>query len=288
LVSPQGAKETIIEKSSALFVEDDLVVALLDPPEKAINELAPALKVLRERMDIIIYSTQPDFRLPPSLEAERINMEKEKLERVKAKVLAAVRLEGKKMTDKAYALLKERVRDEALLDQELAKVISFSGEKKVIEAKDITAVVTETHEEDLISLSEAIAKKDRKQIMVIIDALLFQGMNLLAIHGFMTRHIGLLLQAKDAHEFLAGTADFRIFSKGFGKLKEELDGGPAEKRNFLAYQKPYYAYNLCKTSQKFSEETLLSFLDMLARFDRTLKKGTKQDRVNFETGLLGV
>ncbi len=288
LVPAQGVREIILEKASSLFLEENLVLALLDPPEATISELIPALSVLKERVSIIVYSTGPDFNIPPSLGAQRVNMEKEKEQRVKAKVLAAVKADGKKMTDKAYALLKERVRDEALIDQELAKLIDYAGDKKVIEARDVAAVVTETHEEDFITLSEAMARKDRKQMMAILDVLLSQGMNLLAVHGFMSRQIGLLLQARDAEEFFASAPDFRSFSKRFGGLKEDFDITPTEKRNFLAYQKPYYAYNLSKTGRKFTDDSLVSFLSMLAQFDRMVKRGTKHDRINFEVGLLEV
>lgn len=287
-VTGQSVKEVILEKASALFVEEDLVLAFLDPPSPTIKELAGQLSLLKERVGIIIYCTSDDFDLPPSLDPEKVNMEKEKQERMKGKVLAAVRVDGKKMTDKAYAILKERVKDEALLETELAKLIGYVGDKTVIEAKDVTAVITETQEGDFITLSEAMARKDRKQLMLILDALLSQGMNLLAVHGFMTRHVSLLLQARDAEEFLGASSDFRQFSKEFGSLKGAIDAAPAEKRNFLAYQKPYYAYNLCKTGRKFTDEMLLSFLTMLTGFDRQVKKGTKHDRVNLEVGLLEI
>jgi DNA polymerase III delta subunit len=287
-VSGSSVREAILEKASALFVEENLVLVLADPSPDVVNELVTTLSLLAERTGIIIYSTVSNFALPSSLDAERVNMETEKQQRIKGKVLAAVRADGKKMTDKAYGLLKERVKDEALLDQELAKLISYVGDKKVIEAKDVVAVVTELDEEDFINLSEAIARKDRKRIITILDILLAQGTNLLAIHSFMARQIGLLLQARDAGDLLAAAPEFRGFSKGFGKLKEALDATPSERRNFLAYQKPYYAYNLSKTSQKFTDVTLLSLLTMLSRFDRMVKKGTRYDRVNFELGLLGI
>jgi DNA polymerase III delta subunit len=288
MLSGPSAKQMIAEKASGLFLEEGLVVVLIDPARDLIDQAAPSLAVLKELAIVIVYVTSSEFDLPPSLSAERINLEKEKEERVKTRVLAAVRADGKKMTDKAYALLKERIRDEALLEQELAKIISFAGEKTVIEVKDVSAVVTETHEEDFISLSDAMARKDRKQIMLIVDTLLGQGMNLLAIHGFLTRQISLLLQAKDAADFFKSAPDFRSFAKGYSKLKEGLDGTPSDKRNYLPFQKPYYAYNLCKTGQKFTDETLISFLGMLARFDRAFKRGTKHDRANFEAAFLEV
>jgi DNA polymerase III delta subunit len=288
LFSGQSVKPGISEKASALFVEDNLVVVLPDPGKNVLEQIMPALEIIRERATVLIYATLPDLPLPAGLVVEKINLEKEKDERVKVKVLAAVRADGKKMTDKAYALLRERVRDESLMDQELAKIISFAGDKSVIEVRDIAAVVTETHEGDFISLSNAMARKDKKLIMQIIDTLLGQGMNLLAIHGFLVKQTSLLLQAKDATEFFTNARDFRSFSKDYSKLKNILDGTPSDKRSYLPFQKPYYAYNLCKTGQRFTEETLMALIGMLARYDKTFKSGTKHDRVNFEAAFLEV
>lgn len=282
------AKETVIEKSSALFLEADLVVVLLDPARDLLERIAGPLNVLKERAYVIIYSTSRDFDAPPEIGAVRITVEQEKEKRFKERVLSAVRADGKKMTDKAYALLKERIPDESLLESELAKLIGYAGDKTVIETRDVAAVITEMHEESFITLSEAMARKDKKQIMSILETLLSEGMNLLAIHGFMSRHIRLLLQAHDAEEFFAGASDFRSFSKSFGGLKGTLESTPVDKRQYLAFQKPYYAYTLGKTSRKFREETLVSFLGMLADFDYKVKKGTRYDRTNFEEGLLGV
>jgi DNA polymerase III delta subunit len=274
-VTGAAVKEAVVEKASALFVEPDLVLVLLDPAKEAIERVAGPLVALKEKAHVIIYFTTPGFDVPPELGAVRIAVEKEKEKRFKEKVLAHVRSQGKKMTDKAYALLKERVRDETLLDGELAKLVAYVGEKGLIETKDVAAIVTEIHEEDFITLSDAMARKDRKEVMI------------LAIHGFMTRHVRLLLQARDAAEFFKGVSDFRAFSKDFGKLKEDLVPAPLEKRQYLAFQKPYYAYNLCKSGRRMDEKALLSLLQMLARFDHKVKKGTRHDRTNFEAGLLG-
>lgn len=282
------AREIVTEKASALFAEEDLVVVLVDPARTLIEQIVGPLNVLKERAFVIIYSTVPDMEVPAELGAKRVAVEQEKEKRFKKKVLAALRADGKKMTDKAYALLRERVRDEGLLQEELQKLISYVGDKAVVEARDVAAIVTEMHEEDFITLSDSMARRDRKEILLILETLLSQGMNLLAIHSFMSRHTGLLLQARDAEEFLEKTSDFRSFSKGFGGLKGSLDAVPADKKHYFAYQKPFYAFNLCKTSRKFSEEQLVSFFRTLAEFDRKVKKGTRYDRTNFEAGLLGV
>lgn len=288
VVTGPGAGETLLEKTSALFLDEHLVLVLLDPTESFVEEMKGTLSILKEKMNVIIYCTSSDFDLPASLGAVKITLEKEKEKRFREKVRSVMKMDGKKMTEKALALLQERVKDEALLEEELAKLMSYTGDKKLIELRDVAAIVTEVHDGDFIALSEAIARKSKKEVIAILETLLSQETNILAVHGFMARHIRLLLQAKDAGEFLQADADFRSFSKGFAGLKEKLDLTPMEKRHYLAYQKPYYAYNLTKTSKKFTKQMLVSFLHMLAGFDLKVKKGTKHDRTNFEAGLLGV
>jgi DNA polymerase III delta subunit len=284
----QEVVQTVTEKASALFLEEGLVLALLDPSAEALRQVASALDALKDRAGVIIYATSPDMALPPSIDAERVNLEQEREKRFRERVLATLRADGKKMTDRAFDLLKERIGDEALLPSELAKLIDYMGEKQVIEAKDVSTVVTDMREEDFIALSEAVARRNRKEIVGILEALLSQGMDVLAVHGFLARRVRLLMQARDGQGALGGETDFRTFSKSFGKLKEDLDPPPLEKRNYLAYQKPYYAFNLAKASRKYGREDLISFFDMLARFDGRVKKGTRHDRVHFEAGLLGV
>jgi len=282
-------KQAVTEKASALFIDEGLVLALLDPSKEVIRQIEASLRIMGERAGVIIYSTSDDPGLPPSLGAVRVDLEQEREKRVRERVLAAVRADGKKMSDKAFALLKERLHDEALMESELAKLISYVGDKKVIEARDVAAVTTEElAEQDLIALSDALSRRDRKEMLAILETLLGQGMNILAIHGFMTRYMGLLLQAKDGEERLAGAPDFRAFSKVFGKLKEDLDAVPLDKKHFLAFQKPFYAYNLFRASRRYTRSDLLSFLDMLIRFDARMKSGARHDRTNFEAGLLEV
>ena len=163
------------------------------------------------------------------------------------------------------------------------------GENELIGVKDVTAITADTREEDFLALSEAVAKRNRKEILGILEALLSQGMEVLAVHGFLAKRMRLLAQARDSEGTLGrDAADFRAFSKVFAKLKEDLDLPPLEKRNYLAFQKPFYAFNLVKASRKYDKADILSFLDMLARFDSRVKRGTKHDRTHFEAGLLGV
>ena len=280
--------KTVSEKASALFIEEGLVLALLDPSAEVLAKVAAGLNMLKDRAGVIIYATSPDAAPPASVDAERVNLEQEREKRFRERVVSTLRADGKKMTDRAFDLLKERIGDEALLGSELGKLIGYVGERSVVEAKDVSAVVTDMREEDFIALSEAVARRNRKEIVGILEALLSQGMEVLAVHGFLARRIRLLMQAKDGRGDIGGETDYRNFAKSFGKLKEDLDPPPLDKRAYLAYQKPYYAFNLAKASRKYGREDLISFFDMLAHFDGRVKRGTRHDRMHFESGLLGV
>jgi hypothetical protein len=98
----------------------------------------------------------------------------------------------------------------------------------------------------------------------------------------------LLLQAKDIDELFPTEMDYKMFTKTLGTLKETLDSPPREKKHFLAYQKPYYAFKLSKTSSKSSEKDLLTLYRMLVGLEMSIKSGTKYDRTRLETALLEV
>jgi hypothetical protein len=195
---------------------------------------------------------------------------------------------AKKMTDKAFALLKERVKEEAFLEQELNKLLDYAGDKDTIELKDVAAVITETHEETLITLFEAMAQKSHRELIAILENLLSNGLHILAIHSYLIRQIRLLLQAKDIEELYPTEMDYKMFTKTLGTLKEGLDSPPRERKHFLAYQKPYYAFKLSKTSAKSSGKDLLNLYSMLVELEKSIKTGTKHDRTRLETALLEV
>jgi DNA polymerase III delta subunit len=246
------------------------------------------LLTLKEKAFVIIYYTAAPSDVPAFLGKAPVQLEQDRDKRLRDRVLAFTRARGKKMTDKAFAALSQRVKDESLLESELNKVLDHAGNKEAIEQKDVTAVVTQTHEGTLITLFDAIAQKDRKQVVNVLENLLAQGLHILAIQNFLVRQVRLLLQAKDMEDLLTSEMSYKMFSKTFPSLKESLDFKPLEKKHYFPYQKPYYAYNLSKTSAKFSRKELVSMLGRLAELDTLIKTGTKYDKVRLQTALLEV
>jgi DNA polymerase III delta subunit len=244
--------------------------------------------VLKERIRVIIYLTAPPSDGHKLIEGKTIVMEQKKERRIEERVRMLIRKYDKKMTHQALHLLTTRIKDESIIDMEVMKIVCYVGERTDIKSKDILAVGTETHEDSLIGLFDAFAKKDKKKTLEIFENLLENGLHVLAIHSFLVRQTRLLLHAKDMEEVFTASPDYPTFSKTFAKWKDNPDLKPSEKRHYLPFQKPYYAFNLSKTSEQISKQDLLAFFDMLAALDVAIKSGgTKHERVLLEEGLIG-
>ena len=281
-------KAGIVEKASALFIDTNIVLALLDPDRSLLEAVKDQLLTLKEKINSIVYYTGMKPDVPAFLGSAPVRMEQDREMRVRERVLSSTRGRRKKMTDKAFALLKERIKDEVLLEQELGKLLDYVGDRETIELRDVAAVVTQTHEDTLFTLFDAMAQRNHKESIGILENLLAQGVHILAVQSYLVRQIRLLLQAKDMEDLLTTEMDYKMFSKTFTALKESLDFAPKERKHYFPYQKPYYAFKLSKTSMKFSKKELVSLLGMLAHLDALIKKGAKHDRVRLETGLLEV
>ena len=287
IAAGKDIKARVVEHASALFLNPDLVLVLVDPDRETLHDVKKQILSLKERAHVIVYLTAPAPEGHRLIEGKTIVLEQKKERRIEERVRAFIRKHDKKMTHQALQLLTNRIKDESILEMELEKLVTYVGERGEIRSKDILAVGTETHEESLITLFDAYARKDTKGALAIFENLLSNGLPVLAVHSFLTKQIRLLLHAKDMEEIFAASSEFGVFSKPFTKWKDGMEIKPLEKKQYLPFQKPYYAFNLSKTSRKISKRELIAFLDMLAALDLSIKSGSKFDRVRLEEGLIG-
>lgn len=281
-------RNIIIEHASNLFLDENIVLIVVDPPVVLIDELKGQLEVLREKIPVVIFSTGTADKIVGHIDGTVVTLEQDKEKRLKQRVKTFLQGHTKKMTDKAYDLLTERIKDESILESELTKLVAFVGEKGTIESKDVKAIVGQTHEDTLMTLFEAFQKFDKKEILSIFENLIDNGQYILAIHSYLVNQIRLLLQTKDLEGNVPENVDYPVFAKAFKKWKEELDIQSSEKRRYLPFQHPFYAYKLSKVGHKVSRRDLLAFFEMLTEFDSQVKRGTKYERVRMEHGLLKV
>ncbi len=284
----KDVRNTIIDHASSFFLDGNTVLILVDPPVTLINELKGQLGVLKEKISVAIFSTGTADKISEQIGGKIIVIEQDKEKRLKGKVRSFLQAHTKKMTDKAFDLLTERIKDESILESELTKLIAYIGQKNTVESKDIKAIVGETHEENLMALFEAFQRFDKKETLSIFENLIENGQYILAVHGYLVNQIRLLLQTKDLEGTVRENVEYPVFAKIFKKWKENINLQSSEKRRYLAYQHPYYAYKLFKISQKISRKNLLAFFEMLTLLDAQVKRGTRYDRVRMEYGLLKV
>lgn len=284
----QEIRGLVIEKASALFIEDNLVLVLIDPEPSVMESLGAQMSILKERVHVIVYSTAQNPDLGAVLGVAPMVLEKERESRIKARVLAMSRKYGKKMTDKAFLLLKERVRDEAFIDMELMKLIDYVGDRKTIDSKDVSVTVSTGHEDTLIMLYDALATRQKKEISRVLAHLLGQGLHVLAIHNFLAKQMRLLLHAKDTESLFNEHSEYRLFSKIMARMKDQVSLSPLDKKQYLPFQKPFYAFTLSKTSAKFTARELEAFLAFLSSSDLSIKRGTKYEVTRLESGIFGM
>ncbi len=286
IASGKDLKNTVIRQASNLFIGEKVVIAIIDPARETVDELRGHIAALRERIPVVLFSTNPADKIGEGLDGRVVVLEQDKEKRLKARVRRFLKTYEKKMTDKAFDLLMARIRDESLFESELEKLIAFVGEKNTIESKDIRAIVSETHEETLMTLFEAFQKSNKKEMLSVLENLMENGQHILSIHSYLVNQMRLLLQTKDMENLVREGADYNGFSKAFKEWKGSFDLKGTEKRRYLPSQHPFYAFKLSKVGRGISEGDLLAFYDMLAQFDIQVKSGTKHDRVRLEYGLV--
>jgi DNA polymerase III delta subunit len=281
-------RRVVIEKASNLFLADNLVIAVIDPDTADIRALKPNLDALEERAGLIVYITGEAREVCELLQTKPVVLEQDRDKRIKERVRAVLKRNGKKMTDKAFALLTSRIRDESILEQEVLKLISYAGDRTTIDSKDIGMVVTETHEDTLMVLFDAFSRMDKKEVLNIFEGLVENGQHILAIHSYLVNQMRLLLQAKDLEPHIPDVRAYPAFAAAFKLWKEGIEVETSGKKRYLPFQHPYYAYKLFSTSRKLSKRSLVDFYEFLYSLDVKIKTGTKHDRTLMEYGLLKV
>ncbi|MBP8626469.1 MAG: hypothetical protein KBI10_07240 [Syntrophorhabdales bacterium] len=294
IVSGSQIKDVVIDIASSLFLEERLVLTLLDPEKEVIEEIKAQLNDLRGRVPVIIYittGTKPDYA-GIEIDGDIMIMERDPEKRLKERASAILKKYGKLMTDKAFEFFRERLRDEAVLETELMKLINYAGDKKKIDSKDTMEITAQTHQDDLIGFFEAFSSKDKKRMLYILDNLI-NTMNLpsesaiIIIHSFIVRQTRLLLHAKEIENKIGMHTKYPDFTNIFNRWKEALDIKTSERKHYLPFQKNYYAYKLSSISRKFDTKDLLLFLDRLVKIDLGIKTAPEHERrAILEAGLL--
>ncbi len=174
----------------------------------------------------------------------------------------------------------------------IEKLIVYAGEKAVIEAADVEAVIGRTKEETVFDLTGALAARNLTAALRALKDLLDQGSPPLMIMAMITREIRFLLHAK----LLLASGRLKAFGADmdYGRFQKAVypslkpGAGEGEEQVDLVSQHPYVVYQALKNAGRFTRSELAGFLEMLVRIDLALKSTGQEPRLLLERFLLAV
>lgn len=174
---------------------------------------------------------------------------------------------------------------------ELQKLISFVGERSVIEEKDVEAVVGKTREDSVFDLTNALSEKNAAAALSALKALLDQGTHHLMILTMISREIRLLLQASILVRSgklpkFSPHMEFGSFQKNIYPALTGLVSNISRKEDLLVNKHPFVIFNALRHCSRFSYPVLLNYLDDLLDMDRAMKSSATEPQLLLERFLI--
>jgi DNA polymerase-3 subunit delta len=159
---------------------------------------------------------------------------------------------------------------------EVEKLITYVGDKTVVDEEDVRVAVGKTKEDSVFDLTSAIVEKDVEKALLTVRHLLDQGVHHLMILTMIIREIRLLLQGKIILNSGMPLAyrpemDYSRFQKSvYPSIKKSADT-QGKNRGWIFSQHPYVIYNALKNCGFFSYDELVGYMDRLVDIDIELK-----------------
>ncbi len=179
----------------------------------------------------------------------------------------------------------------------LEKLVIYTGDRSLIEEKDVGAVIERAKEDSIFDLTSALAGKNLKRALLSLNDIQDGGVHYLVILTMVYREIRLLLHAKI---FLRSKRlssfypemDYNRFQNSvypeIKKLADQSGERTGEKSGGFASQHPYVIYKALRNSVRFSFENLVEHLGGLADADLILKTTGKNPRLVLERLLIDI
>ncbi|MFA5321542.1 MAG: DNA polymerase III subunit delta [Smithella sp.] len=199
---------------------------------------------------------------------------------------------GRKMSPAAWiALGKKTGFDFRRSMSELEKLISYVGDRELIDKDDVEDAVGRTKEDEIFALTNALSEKNQLAALEALKNILDQGTHHLIILTMISREIRFLLQASvlvDSGKLpkFSNSMEYGWFQNvlypAFGELNTS-----AEKREGLIFsQHPFTVYNALRNSVRFTTARLIVLLEELLKLERSLKTSASNPQLLLENFLI--
>jgi DNA polymerase III, delta subunit len=183
----------------------------------------------------------------------------------------------------------------------LEKLVIYTGDRSLIEEKDVGAVIERAKEDSIFDLTSALAGKNLKRALLSLNDIQDGGVHYLVILTMVYREIRLLLHAKiflksERMGSFYPEMDYNRFQNSVypdmkkltGQSGERAGERAGEKSGGFASQHPYVIYKALRNSGRFSFENLVGHLEALADADLILKTTGKNPRLVLERLLIDI
>ena len=206
----------------------------------------------------------------------------------------------------------------------IAKLISYVGDRKRITAEDVAFVLKRTKKDPIYELTNAIADRDIDTSLFFLNSLLAENFHPLQILASMTNQIRKLLVIRDFAESSHGSswypemhytqfknnimASVQSYNKELLKQIEDwenmlsgnMDGGTQRKKKKRETKKrkpvtdieipdnPYPVYKMLIKSEKFTKNELIDDIEHLSQADFRLKYTKQRARIILEEAILWI
>jgi DNA polymerase-3 subunit delta len=199
---------------------------------------------------------------------------------------------GKKLSPTAWIALGKKTGFELRRSlAELEKLISFAGERSLVEKNDVEEVVGKTREDSIFDLTTALSEKNQLAALAALRALLDQGTHHLIILSMIVREIRLLLQARiivDSGKLpkISSSMEYGSFQKSIYPALSALNISTTKRDGSIFSQHPFVVFNAFRNCGRFSYPRLINFLDELLELDRSFKSSASSPQLLLEMFLI--
>jgi len=165
-------------------------------------------------------------------------------------------------------------------------LVTYTGDRAVIEARDIEEIVSKTKGETVFDLTAAVIAKDMRRALLTLNELFEKGSHHILIHSVISREIRHLLQVKLLLK--AGIVSKFRPEMEYGQFQKDVypslrqANESAKGAGNLLSQNPYVIYLALRNAERFSFNQLLKLQTRLVDMDLAFKSSTADPKLLLE------
>ncbi|MDZ4743382.1 MAG: DNA polymerase III subunit delta [Verrucomicrobiota bacterium] len=200
--------------------------------------------------------------------------------------------EGIRIEPEAAYLLAECVGGDSLvLGKEIEKLCLYAGEEKIIREEDIRLIVSPSREQIAWELGDSLIEREAGKCISILERLLFQGNEPIALLATLINKVRQTLLAKELLE-VAGiriSGNFADFKTRLARAAQQLaDQMPGDAKYNPLSMNPFVLFKVAQASSRFTKNELIRAMDTLAKTYLALIYSSADAQIALESAIIRI